>query len=172
MTTATRGNQIYNTLDGRSLYLGDLSRQEQRVLAEIQRAYELSPDWASFSNSWREKMRNLYKDLSPKKRTSQPIYLVGEDLEARLGIAQNHFRVPDLRDELRQLIDEKFQSRYAFCQATGLDEGFVSRILRKSSGISVGRLDEALRRVGWELKLTKVEERISKGAKSKATRKK
>lgn len=158
MTTATRKDQIYKTLDGQLLYLADLSRQEQRILAEIKGAYERDPDWASFANLWREKTRRLYGTLPSKKRTSQPVYLVGEDLEARLGVAQGYFRVPDLRDELRQLIDEEFQSRYEFCQATGLDEGFVSRVLRKSSGISVGRLDEALRRVGWELKLTKIRE--------------
>lgn len=162
MTRTASDKELYETLDGQLLYLTGLSKQEQRTLAEMKRVYKRRPDWASFANFWREKVRSLYKSLLAKKRTSQPVYLIGEDLEARLGVSQGHFRAPDLRDELRRLIDEEFQSRYEFCRATGLDEGFVSRVLRKSSGISVGRLDEALRRVGWELKLTRVAERTSR----------
>ena len=156
----------YRTLDGRRLSLRGLSEEEERTLADIQRAYRRRPDWVQFTNFWRTQARRLYRDLPPSKRTSTIVYLIGEDLEVRLGVSQKYFGSPDYRDELRGLIAESFRSRYAFCQATGLDQGFLSRLLRKSSDISVERLNRALRRIGWELRLTRTAGADSKKGKA------
>jgi len=148
----------HRTLDGRLLSLDGLSPAERKALAEIRRAYAQKPDWAKFTNVWRNKMRRLYRRLPPGQRTATALYRVGEDLEARLGVHQKYFRSPDYRDQLLALIVEHFPSRYAFCRATGLDQAFISRLLRKSTNISVDRLNRALRRIGWELSLAPTSE--------------
>lgn len=159
--TAPR-RKVHQTLDGKSIPLTQLSHAEQCTLAEILRAYRRRPDWPSFVNSWRAKVRNLYTDRPARERTSKALYLVGEDLEARLGVSQKYFREPDYRDQLDQLIAAHFPSRYAFCRATGLDQGYLSRLLHKSTHISVERLNRALQRIGWRLQLTRMKERASR----------
>ena len=94
----------YRTLDGKWLYLRGLSEEEEDTLAAIQQAYKRQTDWAEFTNFWRSKLRQLYRDRPPKERTSTVVYLIGEDLEARLGVSQKHFRRPDYRDQLSRLI--------------------------------------------------------------------
>ena len=159
-----QNGHFYRTLDGLLLSLSELSKEERQTLAEIQRAYKRNPDWCQFTNWWRKKVLQLYRDLPPGEHTSKTVYLVGEDLEGRLGVAQGYLRQPDYRDELDDLITQNFRSRYAFCRATGLDQGFLSRLLRKSTNISVERLNRALLRIGWQLTLTEVPQRESKRA--------
>ena len=48
-------------------------------------------------------------------------------------------------------IDQKFPSRYAFCQTTGLDEGYLSRVLNKRQHISMKKLAHILDAIGYEL---------------------
>lgn len=157
-------HESHRTLDGRWLSLAGLSPAERRALQEIQLAYRRKPGWPQFTNFWRSKLRRLYRRLSPSRRTATVVYWVGEDLEARLGVRQKYFRSPDYRDHLHALIVEHFPSRYAFCRATGLDQGSVSRLLRKSTNISVDRLNRALRRIGWELSLNRTGERKQSAA--------
>jgi hypothetical protein len=162
--------RVYKTIDGKSFDLRGLEGEEKRVLAEIERAYICHPEWTHFTNVWRAKVRELYHDLPPKKRTSTIVYLIAEDMEARLGVSQKYFRRPDYRDQLSHMIDQRFPSRYAFCHATGLDQGFVSRLLHKSTDISVGRLSRAMHRIGWELKLKRSVDRKLQSSTMKAGR--
>jgi len=147
---------VYQTLTGKMIILGQLSEKEKSVLIEIRAAYNRGTDWPKFANLWRGKVRHLYQNLPAKERASTVVYLIGEDLEARLGVSQKYFRATDYRDELDELITTNFRSRYAFCRATALDQGFLSRLLHKSTHISVERLNRALLRIGWELRLSKV----------------
>ncbi len=165
----TEKGYTYKAYDGRLFYLKGLSGRERKVLAQIQLAYRRRPDWARFTNYWRSKVRQLYRDLPPNERTSTLLYLIGEDLEARLGISQKYFRSSDYRDQLNLLIAERFRSRYAFCRATGLDQGFLSRLVHKSTHISVERLNRALLRIGWELRLARAIKRKSKKDAAEAT---
>lgn len=152
----------YQTVDGNWILLGGLSKGERRVLSQIKAAHLRQPDWSEFTNYWRQKVRRLYKHLPPKERASRVLYLIGEDLEARLGISQKYFREPDYRDQLGELIARNFPSHYAFSRATGLDQGFLSRLLHKSTHISVERLNRALLRIGWELRLARAVRRKPK----------
>ncbi len=73
----------------------------------------------------------LQPQLTRKDITETPIFKICEDLDARLAINQGYTRPSDYRDELQMIIEQKFPSRYAFCQTIGLDEGYLSRVLNK-----------------------------------------
>src|SRR6266568_1415752 len=94
------GKNAYQTLDGKWIIWGQISEDEKDVLTQIKAAYERRPEWPKFANFWREKVRHLYRNLPAKERASTVVYLIGEDLEARLGVSQKYFREPDYRDQL------------------------------------------------------------------------
>jgi len=45
-------------------------------------------------------------------------------------------------DELRAAIDASGQSRYALCQALGLDPAVMSRFMSRQRGLSLGTVDK------------------------------
>ncbi len=44
-------------------------------------------------------------------------------------------------DQLRKAIDESGMSRYAICQACGIDKGTMSRFMSRQVGLSLQTLD-------------------------------
>ena len=51
---------------------------------------------------------------------------------------------PDYRDFLDDLIDGRFGSRHAFCQATGVDPGQLSRVFAGRADLSLQALGKVL----------------------------
>ena len=76
---------------------------------------------------------------------------VCQDLEARLGIAQRKVAAPDYRDYLADLIEERFGSRYKFCEATGIDPGQLSRVFASRADLSLPALQKILHVLGAAL---------------------
>jgi len=118
---------VYKTLSGRRFDLTLLLPNEREFLKTIFKLYETRPDWDEFSKKW----LSLYKEVknnhtSPAKPA---VYRICQDLAARLGIFQGLVSLPDYRDQIADLIEEKFQSRYKFCERSGIDEGHLSRVL-------------------------------------------
>jgi hypothetical protein len=72
------------------------------------------------------------------------IHRVCQDLEARLGINQRKVSPPDYRDFLVELIDTQFGSRQAFCEATQVDPGQLSRVLANRADLSMKVLQKVL----------------------------
>ena len=81
-------------------------------------------------------LRNQLRDLETKRLT-------------QLGATRH----PSYREQLELIIEQRFQSAAAFCQATGLDPGQVSHVLSGDKAFSLPLLEKALRRVGYRLKL-------------------
>jgi transcriptional regulator with XRE-family HTH domain len=52
--------------------------------------------------------------------------------------------LPDYRDDLADLIEERYGSRYRFCKETGVDPGHLSRVLASRSELSVQNLQRIL----------------------------
>lgn len=73
------------------------------------------------------------------------------DLEARLGIAQGKVAAPDYRDYLADLIEERFGSRYKFCEATGIDPGQLSRVFASRADLSLPALQKIVHALGAAL---------------------
>ena len=78
-------------------------------------------------------------------------YRICQDLEARLGIAQNKVTTPNYQNYLADLIDERYGSRYRFYKSTGMDPGHLSRILAGRSELSLQALQRLLEQLGAAL---------------------
>ena len=76
---------------------------------------------------------------------------IAQDLSDRLGIAAGLVAADDALGDLEHLIREKFRSRRAFCQATGLAEDMLSHVLAGRKDLSLRALEQALRQIGYAL---------------------
>lgn len=129
---------VFQTITGRKLQLADLSRREREFLAAVRREYEKEPEWSQFATWWMLELKRAGLG------SESIVYRVCQDLEARLGIAQGKVAPPDYRDYLADLIEERFGSRYRFCQQTGVDPGHLSRVLSSRSDLSIQGLQKIL----------------------------
>ena len=120
---------VYTDLKGREVALDKLSAAEKRLIAELKSAAKKADDWSAFSNLWMTKVHALYADqgLTRPQIRDTACYRIGQDLDSRLAISKGLARQPDYRDELAALIEERFQTRRAFCEATGLSEDPAER---------------------------------------------
>lgn len=132
----------YRTMTGRTIDLAALSAKERDALTEVEGHYEQRPDWTEFARTWPALLRKRVWGRKKIPVKSQ-LYRVCQDMELRLGVAQGQVAPPDYRDHLADLIEEKFGSRYAFCQAAGLDQGNLSHVLAGRKDFSL----DVLRRV-------------------------
>jgi hypothetical protein len=137
--------RIYRTITGRRLSLARLTTAEKRFLALVRDKYRGRLDWTRFAAWW-----NAEFNATGLAATSV-VYRVCQDLEARLGIAQGTVSPPDYRDFLADLIDTQFGSRQAFCQATGVDPGQLSRVFAGRADLSIKALQKVLEMLGAQL---------------------
>ena len=128
----------YRTITGRTLELSGLGDKERNFLGIVQRKYAQGLEWSEFAAWWGEEFRRsgLAEDSLA--------YRICQDLEARLGIAQEKVAVPDYRDYLADLIEERYGSRYRFCKETGVDPGHLSRVFASRSELSLQSLQRIL----------------------------
>ncbi len=66
-----------------------------------------------------------------------------------------------LSDQLRQAIEQSYQTRYAISQATGIDESVLSKFVRGLRGMSLDSVDALAEHLG--LRLTTDDEPQRKG---------
>jgi hypothetical protein len=136
---------IYQTITGRRLKLDRLSADERKLLVMIEKKFRARPEWSEFASWWVGQFR---KSQIP---ADSVVRRVCRDLEARLGIAQRKVAAPDYRDYLADLIEERFGSRYKFCEATGIDPGQLSRVLASRADLSLPALQKILHALGAAL---------------------
>jgi len=130
---------VYRTITGRQFDVAGLNDKERKLLAAALDRYQKKPEWSKFASWW---MREF--DASGLADDS-PIWRICQDLEARLGISQGKVALPDYRDYLADLIEEKYGTRYKFCKEVGLDQGYLSRVLAGQAGLSLESLAKFLR---------------------------
>jgi len=82
------------------------------------------------------------------------VFRIAKDLSARIAIATGRAQLRDCRDELEELIVQRFPMRRAFCKATGLSEDLLSHVLARRKHVSIRALTEALNRIGYVLHIT------------------
>jgi transcriptional regulator with XRE-family HTH domain len=128
----------YQTITGRRLPVGGLSKVEKQLLQRVQQRFNARLEWTRFAAWWNAEFTK--SGLSPKS----PVYHICQDLEARLGIDQGSVSPPDYRDFLADLIDGRFGSRHEFCQATGVDPGQLSRVFAGRADLSLRALHKVL----------------------------
>ena len=141
----------YQTLKQEIYDLAALPPEQQSVYEAVWNFYQYALDWDTFTAFWLAQIDRLHPQLSRKEITETPLFKICEDMDARLAINQGYTRPGDYRDELQSIIEQKFPSRYAFCQTVGLDEGYLSRVLNKRQHISMKKLAYILDALGYEV---------------------
>lgn len=153
--------KTYQTLSGQEFDLDLLSPEEQTVLKEVRKYYETSPPWGEFSDFWLRESQKLWEGKDRRKTARSPLFKIFQDMGSRLGIKQGYVRKEDYRDRLLEIIEENFVSWYRFCQETGVDEGFLSRILHKKRHFSMETLSQVLDKLGYEITFRKKHQRYN-----------
>ena len=146
----------YIDLKGQAYSLADLNADERKLVSSFQAYARKKPAWSAYSNFWMAKVHDHYAASGLSRRVIRETvpYRIGQDLGSRVAIAQGLAREPDYRDELDNLIRDRFQTRREFCKATGLSEDMLSHVLSKRKHLAVNTLEDSLRRIGYTLRIT------------------
>ncbi len=148
---------IYTTTEKEKFDRDRLPPKHKKFLAEALKYYAKNPTWDEFGQFWLTKGKELWKGLEGKEIVKLPIFKICQDLEIRLGIKQGYTRERDYLDDLEDMIRKEFGSKYKFCRATGIDQGFLSNVLKKRKNFSISKLQVALNKVGYKLTIQKEE---------------
>jgi hypothetical protein len=149
---------VYVDLDGQEISLVHLDAAERKLLTRILRRARTHPDWDAFDNWWTVAVPAFYETRGlDRKAVPRTIpWRVAQDQSSRLAVAAGLARVGDYRDELAELIGEKFVSRRAFCEAAGLSEDMLSHVLAGRKDLSLEKLTQALSQIGYRLRIVPV----------------
>lgn len=148
----------YVNLKGDFIAVADLTVGEQKLVAKLKRQAKQLNDWNEFENYWTREVAEFYKDsgLTRTQMRATGAYRIAQDLGSRLAVEAGIARLPDYRDELSELIRSRFQTRRAFCQATGLTEDMLSHVLAGRKHLAIDTLADALSRIGFSLRIVPV----------------
>ena len=116
-------------------------------------AAKKAADWSAFSNLWMARIAELYADqnLTRPQIRKTVVFRICQDLDSRLAVSKGMARQPDYRYELALLIEQRFQTRREFCEATGLSEDMLSHVLAGRKHLAINTLEESLHRIGFSL---------------------
>jgi hypothetical protein len=136
----------------------DRTDGEPKLVAELKRQAKQLGDWNEFENYWTRAVADFYKEsgLTRKQIRETAVYRIAQDLGSRIAVEAGIARAPDYRDELERLIRFQFQTRRAFCQATGLTEDMLSHVLAGRKHLAIDTLAQALDRIGYAIKILPV----------------
>jgi hypothetical protein len=153
-------DDVYVDLNGNAIYLTPLDADERKLLARIRRRARTNPDWDAFDNFWTVAIPAFYEARGlPRKAVPRTVlWRIAADLSGRIAVAAGLARLGDYRDELEELIRDKFSSRRAFCEASGLSEDMLSHVLAGRKDLSLAKLTEALERIGYRLRIVPLPE--------------
>jgi transcriptional regulator with XRE-family HTH domain len=154
--------KTYVDLDGHAWDLALLTVPERRIVAELQNIVAASSKdaddpvqiWCNFDNAWSSKVHALLKKrgISSKRISETALFQIAHDLSGRLAIALGIARKATYRDHLEEIIESRFKTRRAFCEATGLSEDMLSHVLAGRKDLSIETLTKALDRIGYTIK--------------------
>ena len=132
--------EVYVDLNGQEISLVHLDAEERKLLARILRRAATRPDWDEFGNWWTAIISAFYQGRRfPRKGVLRTIpWTIAQDQSSRLAVANGLARLGDYRDELEELIREKYPTRKAFCELAGLSEGMVQREVTVCPGVEDG----------------------------------
>lgn len=130
--------RTYLTISGRCLDLSGLGDVERELLGAACAQYERAPEWSAFGRWCLTAMR---EGGVPE---SSLAFRVCQDLQARIGIIQGKVASPDYRDEVADLIEERYGSRFRFCKEAAVDPVQLSRALAGQSQLPIESLQAIL----------------------------
>jgi hypothetical protein len=148
-------NKIYRDVRNRPHSLADLTSAERRLVDDCKKFAAAKADWGHYTNFWIPKAEKLLagRGLDRKEMIQSTLWRIVQDIGARLHIDSGLARAPDYRDELEQIIRERFTTRREFCEATGLSEDMLSHVLARRKHLAMDTLTEALGKIGYTLRI-------------------
>ena len=154
---------LYMDLDSNAISLARLDDEERRLVARLRRRARTHPDWCAFGNYWTRAVLGFYdaRGLTRRQTLQTAAYQIAQDLSSRLGLAQGLIRPDDYLSDWEELVLNRFGSRQAFCQATGIAEQVLDRVLAGRQELSLEALTQALERIGYQLRIVPGLERKS-----------
>jgi hypothetical protein len=146
---------VYVDLDGREMCLEHLDAEERKLLARLRQRARTNPDWDEFDNYWTREVQAFYqaRGVARKAVPRTILWRIGADLSGRIALTAGMARNGDYRDDLEELVREKFRTRRAFCEATGISEEMLSQLLAGRTDLSLKSFAEALERIGYALRI-------------------
>jgi hypothetical protein len=156
---------VYVDRKGREIALTEVDEEERKLIARLRRRARTHPDWIDFGNIWTREVAAFFdaRGLTRAAARRTAAYQIAQDLGSRLGIAAGFVRPPDYRDDLEELIRERFGSRRAFCKATGLAEEGLTAFLAGRQELPLDALNAALERIGYRVRISPSLERKKTG---------
>ncbi|PIP85008.1 MAG: hypothetical protein COR54_00865 [Elusimicrobia bacterium CG22_combo_CG10-13_8_21_14_all_63_91] len=154
----------YETVTGRQIDLRSLTADEKDCLTFVLSKYKEKPGWSEFAAWW----FNYVDDR--RIGSDSPVQRICSDLEARIGIAEGKVKPPDYQDYLAAFIDEQYGSRYKFCQATGVDQGQLSKVISGKADLSLDLLRKVLSHLHASLIIQREETARSAASPEEASR--
>lgn len=147
-------SNVWTDLQGRVISLASLDVAE-RQLIERCRKHSESHALLEYRNFWKREVADFYaqRGLSRSEIVDTPAWRIAQDIASRRMVDEGEARLPDYRDDLEHLIQSRFSSRRAFCEASGISEDMLSHVLARRKHLSVPALTEALNRVGCRLRI-------------------
>lgn len=85
----------YRDLEGNIINLNALSKNERNFLDNVIKDYKTNVEWNKFGSYWIGGIGSIYKGKSRKYISETTLFIICQDLESRLGIAQGKTRLPD-----------------------------------------------------------------------------
>lgn len=145
--------QLYETIDRVRVSVDQFDSEERRVFQRLMRYAARKPDWNDFTNRSWEWLKECYdpRGLSAKQIIERPLYLVAEDLEARVAIAQGKARDADYRDDLQRLIGESGTTCYKLARQAHISESQLSHVLKGRKNLSLAKLTTLLDALGHRI---------------------
>ena len=161
----TRPN-VYLDLDGHELCLEHLDADERKLLARLRQRARTKPDWDAFDNYWTAHVPAFYlaRGMARKAVPRTLLWRIAADLSGRIALAAGLARNGDYRDDLEELIREKFSTRRAFSKATGISEDMVGQVLAGRKDLPLQTLAKALERIGYGLRIVALPAEETAGA--------
>jgi hypothetical protein len=149
----------YEDVNGNRISLADLDAGERRLVALVVRKARAATDWDAFDNWWTNAIVTFYRERGlPQRVVSRTVlWRIAQDQSGRVAVSNRCARFPDYRDELEDLIRDRFQTQRAFCAATGISEDLLSHVLAGRKDLSLDRLTKALARIGYRLRIRPAE---------------
>jgi hypothetical protein len=143
----------YTTLKNHEYDLRTFSPEEAEVYRLATIAFEDNPEWIDFEQKWMNAALSIYDHQNvPRRETiTKPLYRIVRDMGSRLMVAAGYAKMPGYREQIAAIIESKFATRRAFCEATGLSEDMLSHVLKGRKDVSISSLTEALQKIGYGL---------------------
>jgi hypothetical protein len=151
----TFDTNVYEDLRGMQHDVSMLDDEERALVVELQTFADEHPDprTVAYWNFYVRRVGEFYarRGFTRQQITKSKVWRIAQDINGRMMLDAGLARRGDYRADLEMLILQKFSSRRAFCEATGLSEDMLSHVLAKRKDFGIQTLADALGKIGYTI---------------------